>query len=455
MVKSDKSRRWCFTLNNCTPEEETLFKNIPCKCTVCGPETGVEGTPHLEGFVMFNAPKTTAALKTIHGTCHLPVAKKSSESTSNCCKKGEQTKAEWDEHHNDGPNFGLNCAGCEAGDFPDQQGKRTDLDAVKEAIEGGTTDPRSLCKHHSNAFSRHRRLATEHAIDHKPNVELDTHPLRPWQQQAADILDGPMDQRKMAFAVDTEGNAGKSWFAECCRQLHPHDAMVCAPGKKADMVHAASVHGFDPRVLILDVPRSKQTRKVVGDLKESALMHDFLEEMKNRFVFVTKCESHPWGFARPHVLATANSSPDLEAMSHDRHQIIKVASPTKPHMFQPEPTSAAIPGQTFPKLSKSVEEWICPPGHNDFTAQQKLEWHHFSGAPAIDSQKKGPRHNTLPLEDTDDNPASSHSDKRETGSRGGAAVIPPPPTEQTEQTDMQDSSAVATQPHKASSQHHW
>jgi hypothetical protein len=214
-------------------------------------------------------------MRKIHPTIHWEIMTKTSESAANYCKKGEQSKEEWNEHHDDGPNVGLDYTGFENGDFPSHQGKRTDLDDIKEAIEAGMTNPRDLRKHHSSAFSNHRRFVAEYIIDHKPNLQIPQHSSRHWQKQLVESLDGPVDDRKIHFIVDREGNQGKSWFAEYYRQLHPLDTIVCSPGKKVDMVYAAAMNGFDPRVVILDAPRSKQCRKE-GDVTESALMYDFL-----------------------------------------------------------------------------------------------------------------------------------------------------------------------------------
>lgn len=258
-----------------------------------------------------------------------------SETNRNYCMKGEQTHAEWNEHHDDGPTHGRNYVGFEKGDFPSNQGKRSDLDAMKEAIKDGMTNTRDLREHHSSAFSGHRRFAIEYIIDHKPPVEIPAHPLRVWQERLVTVLDGPVDPREIIFVVDEKGEEGKSWFAEYYRQRRPLETIVCTPGKKVDMVYAAACHGFDPRVLFLDCPRSKQTRKV-GNVTESALMYDFLEEMKNGFIMNTKYESYPWRFPRPHVVVLTNSPPDTDALSEDRYNIIFLNQRNYPIFNPPE-----------------------------------------------------------------------------------------------------------------------
>ena len=53
MPSSVQVRAWVFTINNYTPEYETLLQHLDCQYIVYGRETGASGTPHLQGYVYF------------------------------------------------------------------------------------------------------------------------------------------------------------------------------------------------------------------------------------------------------------------------------------------------------------------------------------------------------------------------------------------------------------------
>jgi len=57
-------RNWCFTWNNWTPPDEEFIRSLKPKVTwlVCGREIGDEGTPHLQGAIIFRDQKTFSAL---------------------------------------------------------------------------------------------------------------------------------------------------------------------------------------------------------------------------------------------------------------------------------------------------------------------------------------------------------------------------------------------------------
>lgn len=116
------------------------------------------------------------------------------------------------------------------------------------------------------------------------------------------------DKREIIFIVDRRGNSGKSWFARYFSMLH-NDAQIIVPGKKADMAHVVD---DQKKTFFIDAPRSKQ-----GEF----IQYDFLEELKNGYVFSPKYESSLKILRTPHVVVFMNEKPDMSKLSMDRYSI--------------------------------------------------------------------------------------------------------------------------------------
>ncbi len=61
--KIHRDRNYCWTLNNYTDEELLFLSEIKCTYIVYGKEIGEKGTPHLQGFVIWNHAKSFNAVK--------------------------------------------------------------------------------------------------------------------------------------------------------------------------------------------------------------------------------------------------------------------------------------------------------------------------------------------------------------------------------------------------------
>ena len=73
--KMNRSRGWCFTLNNYSVEEEETIRNAPCAYMLFGRERGDEGTPHLQGYVHFKNEKSLKQLKALMPRAHVEARK--------------------------------------------------------------------------------------------------------------------------------------------------------------------------------------------------------------------------------------------------------------------------------------------------------------------------------------------------------------------------------------------
>ena len=64
MAASKRDRNWCFTLNNYTERDIKILNEVPCTYIIYGKEVApTTGTPHLQGFVIWENPKTMSASK--------------------------------------------------------------------------------------------------------------------------------------------------------------------------------------------------------------------------------------------------------------------------------------------------------------------------------------------------------------------------------------------------------
>lgn len=85
---TDRSRAWCFTVNNYNANDEILFQNLDCRYMVFGRESGdKEATPHLQGYLCLGEAKTLGGVKKIHKTAHWEIARGSPEQNRTYCIK--------------------------------------------------------------------------------------------------------------------------------------------------------------------------------------------------------------------------------------------------------------------------------------------------------------------------------------------------------------------------------
>jgi len=287
------SKNWCFTLNNYAEADVTRLSSLgnTVDYIIFGKETGDSGTPHLQGFVVFRSRKRLSAAIAVLGQCHCSIARKISNSIEYCKKEGDFT-----------------TFGSEPVQTP---GQRNDLESFKEAVKSGTTNLKDLRELHSEVMAKYPRFAALYIRDLIPAMVRPVYPLRTWQADLNRTLNLSPSERTIIFIVDRVGNKGKSWFFHYYCGNHD-DAQVIIPGKKADMAYMLEeTH----RVYLFDCPRSKQ-----GDF----IQYDFLEEVKNGYVFSSKYESRIKEFKQPHVVVAMNEEPDMNKLSNDRYEIVEL-----------------------------------------------------------------------------------------------------------------------------------
>lgn len=284
-----RAKHWCFTLNNYTPEDVERLTALEGSVDylIFGREVGASGTPHLQGFVSFpTRVRRTRAVEVI-GQAHFTVARKIEASIEYCRKEGDVT---------------------EFGNPPKSPGSRSDLEQFKAAVVAGEFSMSVLRHDFSDVVARFPKFCSDYVQDHLPKKVVPPHPLREWQQLLNNDLNHTPDDRKVIFIVDVVGNTGKSWFSHYYCSLHDN-AQVLLPGKKADMSYVLKP---TIRVLFIDAPRSKQ-----GEF----IQYDFLEDVKNGYVFCPKYESSIKYLPSVHVVVMMNEHPEMHKLSADRYDV--------------------------------------------------------------------------------------------------------------------------------------
>ncbi len=105
-------------------------------------ETGESGTPHLQGYVEFDNPRTLAGVKTALGEPSLHLEKRAGtaqQASEYCHKPGGTGYSEY-------------------GEIRAAQGQRNDLESVKLDIQSGTLNELELTEKHFASYARYHRF---------------------------------------------------------------------------------------------------------------------------------------------------------------------------------------------------------------------------------------------------------------------------------------------------------
>lgn len=168
-INLQRSRNWCFTINNPTYNDvEALHQIFDIKndYLIIAFETGESGTDHIQGFIHFGiTARSGCVLKKYFPRAKIFKCVGSIQSNINYCKKGEQPKDEYDKMKTKGPNYGLNAEFVEQGVKPKGQGKRSDLLAVQEDIDEGLSVS-EISEKHFSTFIRYNKGIEKYMAAH-------------------------------------------------------------------------------------------------------------------------------------------------------------------------------------------------------------------------------------------------------------------------------------------------
>lgn len=297
--RMNRSKHWCFTYNNWTPEDDgrlrALADSEEVEYLVFGYETGASGTPHLQGYVCFSSVHRLGAARALVGGGHLEIKRGTPKQASDYCKK-------------EGLFF-------ESGDLPVAQGSRMDLEEYKNWViryqeeHGDVPGEREVVMEWPNLYGRYRSNIMQMLQALREPPQFDTNEFREWQSSLDTILSFTPDDRKILFYVDPVGGQGKSWYQRFKLTSDPDNVQLLSAGKRDDIAHAVDEQ---KSIFFFNVPR--------GGME--FMPYTVLEQIKDRVLFSPKYNSRCKTFKKPnHVVVFCNEMPDLNKMSTDRYYV--------------------------------------------------------------------------------------------------------------------------------------
>lgn len=304
-TRSARCKNWCFTLNNYALDDVNRLTNVIAVAAgvsylVFGFETGNSGTPHLQGYIVFDTRRTLRFVRDFlgfHHPPHLEAARGTPESNRNYCIKDGDFR--------------------EYGTLPQGQGRRTDFEDLIDWIQN--TQPRptesSIMLRFPGLYFRYRPHLLR-ALDllrpHVPNVQGD---LRPWQQDLEQLLLDEPDDRTVNFLVDPEGASGKTWFCRYWLSQHSEKTQILRVGKRDDLAHCIDT---TKTYFFFDVPRGQM----------EFFQYAVPESIKDQMVFSPKYNSIMKYFDHKcYVVIFCNEMPSMTSLSVDRYNVVELTAP--------------------------------------------------------------------------------------------------------------------------------
>lgn len=261
-------------------------------------------------------------------------------------------------------------------------GKRSDIDAFKEAVEAGDIQTfRDAMQKHTKLCAANMTFVQRYLdmFAKKTPFDVSTFQLRIWQDWLLEKLKAPPVDREIIVIQDDAGNSGKSTMASMIPVLTEKRTQTLHPGNRRDTAHAIKE---DSEIIIFDIARSR------GDCFQ---MYDVLENIKDGRLQSDKYDSRMKEFHPCHVVVFTNHPVDKTQLSQDRWCIYTVGpedvlptNPTSPSTFGKAFSSDVTgdgpvtyqPSKGINIPDQNVNDVLMPPNwralHAEYSKQQKM-----------------------------------------------------------------------------------
>lgn len=305
---------YTLTINNPTDADRNKARGCVgskgISYIIIGNEVGEEGTPHIQGYFQANH-KDLKRFKDVFPRGHIERANGSDEQNHAYCSKG--------------------------GDFWESgeraqiaqkkgQGKRSDLDALQQAIRAGDSYDK-ICDEHFKSAAKYSKFIKERVLARDQGRQFEDLKqqyedcvLRPWQRSLMDRLES-QDERKITWVWESRGNVGKSWMTGYLQVVQ--SALVLDSGKFADMAHIFSKVAHKTECVVFDLSRTLEKKEETGpDFLKG--IYKLAENLKNGRLISGKYDGESLAFKSQTVVFFANFPPDRHAWSEDRYDIVEI-----------------------------------------------------------------------------------------------------------------------------------
>lgn len=312
MTTTSQAKRWCFTLNNYTPDEldaiPVFLSHEDVRCGGFGREVGHNGTPHLQGWFCLHAAKRITQIKAWKAPdarhdaapplsrAFLTIMRGSVSANIDYCSKDDP----------DYEQFGEPTRRTSTVPLLDQI-----LEWGNRFIEDNGRAPtkREIALIHPKALIQYRNVYETLQLRAPAPVLREGTPNE-WQLNLENALqDNCTDDRSILFYVDQDGGTGKSWFQQYFYSKYSERTQILSTGKIGDIAYAIET---DKDIFLFNVPR--------GGME--FFCYRLAESLKDRTVWSPKYESGMKFLTKlPHVVVFCNEHPDMEKLSQDRYNI--------------------------------------------------------------------------------------------------------------------------------------